>query len=217
MSPSGPHSSDLRRHFPTVYLTLISILVALAVEGLLERMDQIETLFVPSAPTFLLWIQITIVLALAAIFWWVIARWASTLPWSVGFFDALMPLLLLVVFHFLAGSIGASATRWFAALGLISIGGALNYLVSALRALGARDDVPDRAWLLAPTAVGLGGGVGFFALSIFAARRDPGVGLQIVLNSLGAVLLVVFSMLEYRAWTRILERVRSTRGDPSPA
>ena len=88
MSSSDSVQRELRKHFPTVYLTLISILVALAVEGLLERMDQIRPLFVLSATVILLWTQILLVLAIAALFWWVIARWASTLPWAFGFFDA---------------------------------------------------------------------------------------------------------------------------------
>jgi len=68
------HQNELRKHFPTVYLTLISILVALAVEGLLERMYELPSLYVLSSSSVLTWLQISIVLEIAALFWWVIAR-----------------------------------------------------------------------------------------------------------------------------------------------
>ena len=76
--------TELRKHFPTVYLTLISILVALAVESLLGRIDELQSLFVFSPVGFLHWLQISLVLLVSALFWWVIARWATTLPWAFG-------------------------------------------------------------------------------------------------------------------------------------
>ena len=68
MASSKSPQDVLREHFPTVYLTLISILVALAVEGLLERIDELPQLFVVSPSAILSWLEISIVLLIAALF-----------------------------------------------------------------------------------------------------------------------------------------------------
>ena len=70
MSPPKSPENELRKHFPTVYLTLISILIALAVEGLLGRMGELPSLFVLSSSTVLHWLQISLVLLVFALFWW---------------------------------------------------------------------------------------------------------------------------------------------------
>jgi hypothetical protein len=190
---------ELRRHFPTVYLTLISILVALAVEGLLGRIGELPNIFVFSLSAILNWLQVSIVVLIASLFWWVIARWACTLPWAFGFFDAVAPLVLLMVLHFLAQSVGANPNRWFAALGVVAIGGAANYLFSARRALpsssGARRQVLFPATI--PASIGLLAILG----SVFGLG-GVSTGVQIFLNTGVVAVVVAFSMAEYRFWSR---------------
>jgi hypothetical protein len=193
--------NELRKHFPTVYLTLISILVALAVESLLDRMHELPHLLTFSSSAILNWIQITIVLLIAALFWWVIARWASTLPWVFGFFDALAPLVLLVVLHFLAQSVGTSPDQWFGALGVVAIGGSVNYAVSARRALTFSSQTHARShiFILAaiPSSIGLLAIVGS-AIGL----GELGAGFQIFLNTIFVGVVVIFSVAEYRFWKR---------------
>jgi hypothetical protein len=212
MTSSKSLQNILRKHFPTVYLTLISILVALAVEGLLERINELPQLFAMSPSAILYWLEISIVLSIAALFWWVIARWVFTFPWVFGFFDALAPLILLMVLHFLAQSVGATPDRWFAALGVVAIGGAVNYVVSAWRALaftsraGARWKVVYPAAI--PATVGLlavlGSSVGFGSIS---------TGFKIFVNALVVGVVIAFSAAEYRFWARVV----AEHLDESPA
>jgi hypothetical protein len=191
------YQNELRRHFPTIYLTLISILVALAIEGLLERMYELPSLYLLSSSSVLAWLQISIVLSIAALFWWVIARWASTLPWVFGFFDALAPLVLLVVLHILADSVGTNADRWFGALGAVAIGGSINYAVSARRALALSAQADARSSVLFPAAIPAG--VGIVAIVGTAIGLGAlGTGSQILLNTAVIGVLVVFSVAEFR-------------------
>ena len=195
--------NELRKHFPTVYLTMISILVALAIEGLLGRIDELPHLFVLSPSSILNWLQISIVLLIAALFWWVIARWASTLPWTFGFFDALAPLALLMVLHFLSQSVGASADQWFGALGIVAIGGSVNYVVSARRALADSSQAGARRQLFVPAAIPAS--VGLLAIVASSVGLDGiGTGIQILLNAAVVGVVAGFSVAEYRFWNRIV-------------
>ena len=194
--------NQLRKNFSTVYLTLISILVALAVEGLLARMDELPSLYVLSSSSVLSWLQISIVLSIAALFWWVIARWATTLPWAFGFFDALAPLVLLVVLHILADSVGTKSDQWFGALGVVASGGSINYTVSARRALTLSSQADARSSVLLPAAIPAGIGL----LAILGSAIGLGalsIGFQIVLNSAVVGVVAAFSVAEYRFWKRI--------------
>ena len=204
--------NELRKHFPTVYLTLISILVAIAVEGLLERMHELPHLFAFSSSAILDWIQITIVLLIAALFWWVIARWASTIPWAFGFFDALAPLVLLVVLHFLAQSVGTRPDQWFGALGVVAIGGSVNYAVSACRSLTFSSQTHARSYIFIlaaiPSSIGLLAIVGS-AIGL----GELGAEFQIFLNTIVVGVVIVFSVAEYRFW----KRTASQHMEGSPA
>jgi len=197
------HQNELRKHFPTVYLTLISILVALAVEGLLERMYELPSLYVLSSSSVLTWLQISIVLEIAALFWWVIARWASTLPWVFGFFDALAPLVLLVVLHILAHSVGTNSDQWFGALGAVAIGGSINYAVSARRALTLSAQADARNSVLIPAAIPAGVGV-LAILGSAIGLAALSTGFQIVLNITVVGVIVAFSVAEFRFWKRVV-------------
>lgn len=204
--------NELRKHFPTVYLTLISILIALAVESLLDRMHELPHLFTFSSPAILNWIQITIVLLIAALFWWVIARWASTLPWASGFFDALAPLVLLVVLHFLAQSVGTSPDQWFGALGAVAIGGSVNYTVSARRAVTLSSQTHARSYIFIVAAIP--SSIGLLAIVGSAiGLGELGAGFQIFLNTIVVGVVVVFSVAEYRFW----KRTTSEHMEGSPA
>jgi hypothetical protein len=203
-SSTSPEN-ELRKHFPTVYLALISILVALAVEGLLGRVGELPSLSMLSAEAVLQWLQISLVLLIAALFWWVIARWACTLPWAFGFFDALAPLVLLVLLHFLAHSVGSNPDRWFGALGAVAIGGSINYVFSARRALESCSQTDAHGSLLIPT--GIAAGTGFLAVvgaAMGLGQLSPGS--QILLNTLVVAVVVVFSVSEYRFWHRTVSR-----------
>ncbi len=213
MPPATSPENELRKHFPAVYLTLISILVALAVEGLLGRVSELPSLFVLSPATVLHWLQISLVLLVAALFWWVIVRWATTLPWGFGFFDALAPLVLLVFLHFFAHSVAGSADRWFGAIGLVSIGGAVNYSYSARRALALVSQAESQRSILLPA--GIVGVVGL--LSVVVATVGLGeisVILQIFLNTLVLAVIFAFGFSEYRFWRRAVSKHLASSSAP---
>jgi len=174
-------------------------------------MYELPSLYVLSSSSVLSWLQISIVLTIAALFWWVISRWASTLPWAFGFFDALAPLVLLVVLNILAHSVDTNSHRWFGALGAVAIGGSINYAVSARRALTLSSQADARRSVLIPAAIPASVGV----LAILGSATGIGTlstGLQILLNTAVFGVIVAFSMVEFRFWKRVVtEHLGSSR------
>jgi hypothetical protein len=190
-----------------VYLTLLSIVVALAAEGLLNRLDQIEALFDLNSNSLLIWAQSLLSLLLAAVFWWVAVRWVGALPWRFGFFDSIGPLALLVAFHFLVASVGASAGRWFASLGLISVAGSIIYVINARRAISLRAPSlhSQRTMILRPAGVGVATGLASVLVGAVATGQSLGPGVQLVLNGVVAAGLVAFAIMEHRVWQVLIE------------
>lgn len=200
----------LRKNFPAVYITMMSIIVALAAEELLTRLDGIETLFEFSGACLVIWTQSSLVLLLAALFWWVTVRWVVSIPWRFGFSDAIGPLVLLVAFHFFAAAVGTGASRWFGAQGLIAVGGSINYFVNARRAV-LHSGLPSASslrGLLIPTAIGLAIGIIALVAAAFGAGRSLSVTMHLSLNALLATGIVAFAITELRVWRHLANLVQ---------
>jgi hypothetical protein len=199
---------ELRRNFPAVYVTMLSIVVALAAEGLLAKLDGIDTLFEISGASLLIWTQGALVLVLAALFWWVTVRWAVSFPWRFGISDALGPLGLLVAVHFLVTAIGTGGGRWFGAQGLIAAGGSIIYLANARRAiaLSGFPDAPSRTALLIPATIGVVSGMAALVAGAIDAGRSFSMTAHLVLNALLAAGIVAFAVTEHRIWRHFADR-----------
>ena len=120
-----------------------------------------------------------------------------------GFFDALAPLVLLVVLHILAHSVGTNSDQWFGALGAVAIGGSINYAVSARRALTLSAQADARNSVLIPAAIPAGVGV-LAILGSAIGLAALSTGFQIVLNITVVGVIVAFSVAEFRFWKRVV-------------
>jgi hypothetical protein len=210
MHKENPVDQKLRKNFPAVYVTMMSIIVALAAEELLARLDRIETLFEFSGACLVIWTQSSLVLLLAALFWWVTVRWVVSIPWRFGFSDAIGPLVLLVAFHFFAAAVGTSASRWFGAQGLIAVGGSINYFVNARRAVlhFGLPSAPSLTALLIPTAYGLVIGIVALFVATLGSGRTLSVAMYLGLNALVAAGMAAFAITELRVWRHLANLVQ---------
>ncbi len=120
-----------------------------------------------------------------------------------GFFDALAPLVLLVVLHILAHSVGTNSDQWFGALGAVAIGGSINYAVSARRALTLSAQADARNSVLIPAAIPAGVGV-LAILGSAIGLAALSTGFQIVLNITVVGVIVAFSVAEFCFWKRVV-------------
>ncbi len=99
-SPDSNHpgAAQLRKQFPALYITLVSVVIALAIESLLGRLDEPPS-FGTGWARAVLFTQVASLVMIAAMFWWISARWVSTIPWRFRFFDGLSQLLMLIGLH----------------------------------------------------------------------------------------------------------------------
>lgn len=94
----------LQEGFATIYLTLSSVVIALALEKLFDRMVSVALLPPTDLPGTLIWLQGAVILLIAFCIFIISAYFTLALRWEIGVFDAAAPFLLLIL---LAGAITA--------------------------------------------------------------------------------------------------------------
>ena len=142
VAPAGEVNSDrealkkqIRDNHPNVYLTLVSIIVALALEDLLSLVREIYRVGEPEAITVLLWLQIVGAFSAAFATWVGYCHILITTRWILGIWDALSVMTLLVTLFLINSFVGAeSPAWWFSALGAQSIAGGIILYVNMRRA-----------------------------------------------------------------------------------
>ena len=87
------HAEEVQQGFPTVYLTLTSIIIALAVEKLIDRIQGLEGLLQFDALAVLTWFQASVVFAVALLMFvlasYIVAELSARFP-SAGCGEALL-------------------------------------------------------------------------------------------------------------------------------
>lgn len=196
----------LRQHFPSVYLTLISILIALAIETLLGKLAGFEGLFVWSGARAVVWGQAGLILLIAALYWWVAVRWVCSIPWPFSFFDTVGSFGLLVALHFLVTFVGSQSGDWFVALGLMSLASWGFYFINTLRAAVAtgRDLARVTRETAKPVAIGFAVGLPLVVVGGMTVGGSLSAGVIVTLNLIVFAVIVGSMPLEYRAWRSVL-------------
>jgi len=108
--------------FPTIYLTLVSIVIALGLEHLLNHVFALEP---GGVERYLVLVQAVAMFLVLATIWLIYAVLMMAAPWSPRFQDFFAPLLLLVLLYFTIAAIGSSAHAWFYLVGIGSLAGAV--------------------------------------------------------------------------------------------
>ena len=123
----------VRTHFPGVYITLISIVVALAMENLVSELRGLRGSG-SLLDTAIVWSQAFAVFAVVVTVWTGSSLGALTLRWLPRIFDLAGPLVLLVLINLGIAAIGAEAPHRF--LYVAAAGSFLGFLT--IRSLNTR-------------------------------------------------------------------------------
>lgn len=126
---------QIRDSHPSVYLTMVSIIVALALEDLFSLVREIYTVAGPEAVTVLLWLQILGAFSSAFATWVGYCHIFITTRWILGIWDALSVMTLLVTLFLINSFVGAeNSAWWFCAMGAQSFAGGTILYVNMRRA-----------------------------------------------------------------------------------
>jgi hypothetical protein len=130
---------ELRKHIrdnhPSVYLTLVSIIVALALEDLFSLVRDMHAVAAPETGAVLLWLQIVGAFGAALGVWVGYCHILITTRWILGIWDALSVMSLLILLFAINTSVGAeNPAWWFLALGMHGLGGGIILYTNLYRA-----------------------------------------------------------------------------------
>ena len=204
-SPGAESPADalLRQHFPTLYITLVSIVIALAIEGVLSRLNFLtETADGMSLAVLVL--QLSHFVFTAAMFWWIAARWVTTVPWKFGFFDGLSLMVLLMMFHYVSQAIGVSFMRWMFGFGVLAFGSSFVYRFNGRRGIehtGRSDKVSNRH--LIPSAVPLIAALFLAIVYLLLDGQEPGQRGQILIVAFTFAFTIALAIADLWIWRQV--------------
>lgn len=144
MNTNHEFGDALDQQFPMLYITLVSMVIALSAERLLSRMS--EMAFSLSLEGLVILLQCGYSIILAALLWWVSSRWVTTIGWRFRFFDGLSMFMMLIGFDLVAGFIGNNFSYWLLTLGVFVVGSGLMYRYNGLEGMrmrGLSDEIVD--------------------------------------------------------------------------
>jgi hypothetical protein len=212
VSPQDDERSDrdalkkqIRDNHPNVYLTLVSIIVALALEDLFSLVREIYTAAEPQTITVLVRLQIQGAISAAFATWVGYCHIFITTRWILGIWDALSVMALLVTLFLINSFVGAeNPVWWFCAMAVQSFAGGTILYVNMRRAQMEPDVIHDampapNSWPVYHLMLG-GGLLVIFALLVFSGVVGD---LMVALFAATAVFFVVsWAFVWVHAWRK---------------
>ncbi len=201
MREEQPAERALRKQFPALYVTLVSIVIALAIEGLLSRMGDIDWSSFELLH-FLIVAQALQFIMLASVMWWISTRWVTIAPWPFGIFDGFSMLMLLVGLWVVGRSIGASFNLWFGALAIFAMSAAFVYRFNGHRGIKhtGRSESVAKAHRI-PTVFLFVSGFVFLIISMVVGELSVYSKLAVVGLSYAVTLTLAYA--DYWVWRKI--------------
>jgi hypothetical protein len=116
----------IRDNHPAVYLTLVSIIVALALEDLFSVVRDLDTVWGSASSSWLVWFQVLGAFVAALCVWVGYCHILLTTRWILGLWDAVSVMAVLLFLFLINATVGSeSPVEWFAAAALFTWGTAL--------------------------------------------------------------------------------------------
>ncbi len=195
----------LRANYPTAQITIISLIVALAYENLIQAMGSDSDAWTMTPRSFFVWCQCLFMINAPAMAWLKLTLDGSTLRLAYSPFDGLMALLAGIAFIVLASAIGvAHAEVWMTAAALIHLN-AWGYWRYQDRRYARDPDAAPAAGahrhgtrLLLLSGLGIAVATGLFHYSLLGLVA---AGLTLIV---AAILMDCGHYLWYRDWKRVL-------------
>jgi hypothetical protein len=195
----------IRDNHTSVYLTLVSVIVALALGDLFSQVREIYVTAGFEATSALLWLQIVGAFGAAFGVWVGYCHIFITTRWILGIWDALSVMSLLIALYVINTTVGAANPAWwFFALGVHHIAGGIILFVNMRRARAEPDTVNDA--LPAPYSlpffylIFFGGLSLFFGLLVF--MRMVGDSISVLFASVTTIAGIYWSFLWVKAWRK---------------
>jgi hypothetical protein len=200
---------EVQTGFATVYLTLASVVIALALEKLFDRLVAVAPLPPTDAAGILTWLQGGIVLVVAFAMFVMASYLVLALRWDFGILDAAAPFLLLVLLGAIITSIDHGREAAFFYIAAVGQGAGGLTVFQVLREAArnpVNDEILARSDYTWTFALGIFSSVAPLVVGVLLhtgtiGMRGASVGASVLLVSLLA-LLRVFS----RSWWRAIQR-----------
>ncbi len=130
--------SRAKEAFPSLNITLVGMIVAIALEALVGRLREVDAAFTLTGESLAIWLQGIFVFQVAFYLWVAYAVLAFLARWSMRWVDFVAPFFLGVVMFALSPLIGTERMdAWFGLIGLGFISGTWVFLRNV--ALAASD------------------------------------------------------------------------------
>ena len=195
----------IRNNHTSVYLTLVSVIVALALGDLFSQVREIYVKAGIEATSALLWLQIVGAFGAAFGVWVGYCHIFITTRWVLGIWDALSVMSLLIALYLINTTVGAANPAWwFFALGIHHIAGGIILFVNMHRAREEPDIVNDA--LPAPYSlpfyylIFFGSLALLFGLLVF--KGLVGDSVSVLFASVTTVFGIYWSFLWVKAWRK---------------
>ena len=120
----------VRNNYASVYLTIVSVIVALALGDLFTQVREIYSSGEAIGAPFLLWVKVISAFGAALCVWVGYCHIFITVSWILGIWDALSVMILLVALFLINTTVGLeSSAWWFWAVGFATLsGGTILYV-----------------------------------------------------------------------------------------
>ena len=120
----------IRNNYASVYLTIVSVIVALALGDLFTQVREIYSSGEATIAPVLLWVKVISAFSAALCVWVGYCHIFITVSWILGIWDALSVMILLIALFLINTTVGLdSSAWWFWAVGFTTLcGGAILYV-----------------------------------------------------------------------------------------
>lgn len=217
MKSADDDRGDLKRHIrdnhPQVYLTLVSIIVALALEDLFSQVRGIYSVPASDVSTVLLWLQIAGAFFAAFNVWVGYCHILITSRWILGIWDALSVTSLLIFMFVLNSTVGASTGAWWlGTTGVLLFVAAVILYVNLNRAMSEPGNFGDAlphpmSWPVYHLVIA---GVFTLSFSILVFLDVVGESVAAIFTAITLLFSVSWSFIWVDAWRKAVDGGRGS-------
>jgi hypothetical protein len=117
----GKIEARLSENYPGIFMTILSLIVALVYENLIGAMKEQKNLWTWTAETAFLWSQCAFLVMAPLTFWFAHSLQSCSVRRVFARADAIVPILAAIMFNVLASNLGTHlATSWLLIAGLLA-------------------------------------------------------------------------------------------------
>jgi len=209
------HAEEVQQGFPTVYLTLTSIIIALAVEKLIDRIQGLEGLLQFDALAVLTWLQAGVVFAVALLMFVLASYIVVGFRLDFRLQDAATPFFVLIMVSVVIATVGRGPEPLFFYIGALGQGTGLIFLKTTLQ---RAERHPENELLLRHADYRLtylltsASAMIPLVAAILLTTKSVGINGAILATALMLICLVALTVAFATDWWRSLEGARTEEG-----